>query len=84
MTQKSSAAKPKLRRAKSLLGASEPAKKKATKAAATGRAKTKTAAPKKTTAAKTVSTKKKSANDLDQKIAEKAFELFQRRGHGHG
>ncbi|MCA9403281.1 MAG: DUF2934 domain-containing protein [Candidatus Omnitrophica bacterium] len=86
MTQKDSGSKPKLRRAKSLLAAKEPAQKsKATKKPATA-AKPKAAVAKTTVAAKKTTTTgaKKAADNLDQKIAEKAFELSQRRIQGQG
>ena len=90
MTQKDSGSKPKLRRAKSLLAAKEPAKKKATKKTTAAKPKAaakKTTATKKTTAskAKTTTPRAKKTNDtLDQKIAALAFELSQRRIQGYG
>lgn len=86
MTQKDSGSKPKLRRAKSLLAAKEPAKKKATKKTTPAAAKPK-AAPKKAPAAKTPAAPtraKKAADTLDEKIGQLAFELSQRRIQGSG
>lgn len=89
MTQKDSGSKPKLRRAKSLLAAKEPAKKKTATKKTTAAAKTKkttatSTTAKKTTAKSTSSTRKKASDSLDQKIAEMAFELSQRRIQGSG
>lgn len=88
MTQKDSGSKPKLRRAKSLLAAKETAnKKKATKKTTTAAKPKATATKTKTTAPKTAVTAsraKKATDSLDQKIAEKAYELSQRRIQGQG